>query len=142
MALQPSCQTVQTSNFLPAARGGRKKVQMYLFQPVFQGFFCVRRPDSVCVTQRENINNQHAHRPAADASKSSEYAAAIPLFLKPVLIQITHLLITAWVISNQKLSIFVFGSLFSSCSRYRSSKAVCVYSSLLRLPNSDLSKGE
>lgn len=72
----------------------KKKVQMYLFHPGFEGFFshCFQRPDAVCVTQRENINNQYAHRPVDDGSKSSKHTAAIFL-LKSVLIQITLLLL-------------------------------------------------
>lgn len=68
----------------------KKKVQMYLFHPSSEGFFsrCVRGPDAVYVTHRENINNEQAHRPVADSSKSSKNTAAIPL-LKSVPIQIT-----------------------------------------------------
>lgn len=81
------------TNFTCQLQLPKKKVQMYLFHPGSEGFFsrCVRRPDAVCVTQRENINNQYAHRPVADASKSSKHTAAIPL-LESVPIQITLLL--------------------------------------------------
>lgn len=81
------------TNFTCQLQLPKKKVQMYLFHPGSEGFFSrsVQRPDAVCVTQRENINNQYAHRPVADGSKSSKHTAAIPL-LKSIPIQITLLL--------------------------------------------------
>lgn len=57
-----------------------------------------------CMTPRQNINKQYAHRPVADSSKSSKHTAMMPL-LKLALIQITFLLKTQIKISSAFLSI-------------------------------------
>jgi len=83
MALQPNCPAVQSP--ISPARSGcqRKKCRCICFTLAPRAFSAVvLRGQMQCVTHRENINNQYAHRPVADNSKSFKHRVAIFLFFK------------------------------------------------------------